>query len=258
MLLITWTLLPAFAGARQRFEWAVAIPTAAVLAIVVLAAYNIDGLGISGWRQFREGGLSGLENATAVRNIALGGDFAAEINALEPQVGKHDSILSSDSRLRFFYLSQVDVQAPQSCSQIPGHQVFVLLEDDELRALYGKRADSAYWQACRTVTLTKIDERPGAFAVFVTGTPRPSVGGCGSPPSEDQGLAIEFGRTRTAAPAELLRKHVVAVGFVEAKTEQLGCSLYRVVETGVPSEQVGQSIVAEAKAAKIAATLVKQ
>ena len=38
--------------------------------------------------------------------------------------------------------------------------------------------------------------------------------------------------------------------------EQLGCASYRVVETGVPSQAVGQSIVAEAKSAGIKASLV--
>jgi hypothetical protein len=61
---------------------------------------------------------------------------------------------------------------------------------------------------------------------------------------------------QTAAAAGAVRKHAVAVGFVEAKVEQLGCSLYRVVETGVPSEAVGKSIVAEAKSAGFTVKLV--
>ena len=69
-------------------------------------------------------------------------------------------------------------------------------------------------------------------------------------------MAVEFGRLHSSARAEALRKHVAAAGFVEAKVEQLGCSLYRVVETGVPSQAVGQSILEEAKSARITATLV--
>lgn len=254
VLLMTWTLLPAFAGAQRRSEWLVAVPAGAVLVLGLLAAYNLNGLGSSGWRQYRSGGISGLTNAALMRNVALGGDFSAEVNALAPQVGPRDRILTFDGRLRFFYLDQVDLQEPLSCSQLAGHRVFVLLESDEIRAIYGKRGDSAYWDACRPAP-TMVDERLGAFAVFVTGAPRPTVGGCGAPP-EEQGLAVEFGRLPSQAKAESLVKRLASVGFVQARVEQLGCSLYRVVETGVPDAKVGQSILAEARSAGLAATLV--
>ena len=255
LLLITWTMLPAFAGALRRSQWLIAVPAVALLAVVVLATYNINGLGHSGWRQVRAGGLSGLGNAAAMRDIAFGGDYAAEVAALAPQVRPKDRILTYDARLQFLYLDQVDIAAPQSCSQLAGHRLFVLLEDDELQKLYGSRADSPYWQACHNVSLTKIAERPGAFAVFVNGAPTPTAGGCGTPPA-DQGLAIEFGRSTTAAAADTLQQYVVKAGFVEAKVEQLGCASYRVVETGVPDQATGQSIVAEAKSAGIKASLV--
>ena len=210
VLLVVWTLLPAFAGAQKRSEWLVAVPTAAMLVLVVLAAYNINGLESSGWQQFRSVGLSGLTDAVRMRNIALGGDFSAEIDALAPQVGPHDRILTYDGRLEFFYLDQVDLAAPQSCSQLAGHRLFVLLEDDETQKLFGRRDDASFWEACRNVTLTKVAERPGAFAVFVNGAPRSASSGCGAPTQTDQGLAIEFGRVKTAAQALALQKHVVA------------------------------------------------
>ena len=50
-----------------------------------------------------------------MRNIALGGDFSSELNALMPQVGASDRILTYDQRLRFFYRAQVDFAAPRSC-----------------------------------------------------------------------------------------------------------------------------------------------
>jgi len=255
LLLITWTLLPVFAGAQRRSAWLVAVPAGGLLVLVVLATYNINGLGSSGWQQLRAGGFSGLSNAASTRSLALGGDFAAEIAAVEPQVDPGDRLLTYDGRLRFFYLDQVDLEAPQSCAQLPGHRVFVLLEDDETRKVFGRRADSSFWAACKSVSLVKVAERPGAFAVFVNGAPRQAVGGCGAPP-EEQGLAIEFGRTRTSDAAQALQKHVAAIGFVQAKVEQLGCALYRVIETGVPNKAVGESIIAEAKSAGVTVKLV--
>lgn len=256
VLLITWTFLPAFAGARQRRGLLIVLPTAAMLTLGVLAVYGINGFGRTGWQQFRSGGLSGLTNTSLMRNVGLGGDFSVELDALDSQVRSGDSILTYDGRLRFYYGDQIDYQQPLSCSQLAGHRVFVLLEDDEYETLFGARAGSAFWDACRSPSLTKVAERPGAFAVYVIGTPRASTGGCSARGVQDSGMAIEFGRVATAAKAAALKAHVVAAGFVEAKTEQLGCSLYRVVETGVPSTAVGQSIVAEAKSAGIVATLV--
>jgi len=256
VLLVTCTLLPAYAGARRRSEWLVAVPACALLTLVVLATYNINGLGASGWQQLRAGGFSGLTNAASMRSLALGGDFADEIDAVESQITRGDRILTYDGRLVFFYLDQVDIQRPQSCAQLPGHRLFVLLEDDEIRKQFGTRASPAFWEACKNATLTKVAERPGAFAVFVNGVANPAAGECGVTPPPDQGLAIEFGRMRTAAAAEALQRHVAALGFIQAKVEQLGCSLYRVVETGVPNKAVGQSIIAEAKSAGVSVKLV--
>jgi len=255
ILLVTWTLLPAFAGARRRSGWLIAVPAGAVLALALYAAYNINGLGPSGWRQLRAGGISALSNADAMRGIALGGDFANELNALAPQIGKKDTIISYDGRLKFYYLDQVAVQMPLSCEQTHGYDIFVLLEDDEVRALWPRQTDPTFWNRCTNPTWTKVDERPGAYAIFLAGTPKPTAGGCDvSPP--DQGLAIEFGRFRTATDANTALQHIVATGFSEAKVEQLGCALYRIVETGVPSKAVGESIVAEAKSAGLTVKLV--
>ncbi len=125
-----------------------------------------------------------------------------------------------------------------------------------MHTLYGRRADSAFWQSCRQ-PLTKVDERQGAFAVFVAGVPNATQGGCGAPPATNQ-LAVEFGdRFGTAAAAARFLKGVVHLGFVQAHVDQLGCANYLVLETGIPSNSVGMGIVAEAKTAHLVARLVK-
>ena len=60
----------------------------------------------------------------------------------------------------------------------------------------------------------------------------------------------------TPRGAQALLTKIRAVGFVQAKVEQLGCGLYRVAETGVPSDAVGRSIVAEAAKAQLTTHLV--
>jgi hypothetical protein len=253
VLLMTRALVPAFAGAYARRQALVAVPALALVVLAAFATENMSGLGTSGWQNLR----AALGNDAALRGVGLGGDFGAELDAVIPQVHPGDRIVTADSRLEFRYLSQVSWQAPQSCSQLrrPGRTVFVLLESDEERTLYGAKANSGYWERCRTPKLTKIVERPGAFALFVTGTPRADLGGCGAS-TPTSGLAVEFGRFRTAAAAARLLAQVKGLGFGEALVEQLGCASYRVVEHGVPSEAVGNSIVAEARTAHLRAKLV--
>jgi hypothetical protein len=253
VLLMTRALLPAFAGAYARRQALVAVPALALVVLAVFATENMSGLGTSGWQNLR----AALGNDAALRGVALGGDFGAELDALAPQVHPGDTIVTADSRLEFRYLSQVSWQAPQSCSQLrrAGRTVFVLLESDEERTLYGAKASSQYWENCRRPTLTKITERPGAFALFVTGSPKAVRGNCDAPPTA-QGLVVEFGRFRTAADAEHQLAQVKGLGFGEALVEQLGCASYRVVEHGVPSKAVGTSIVAEAQTAHLHARLV--
>ena len=253
VLLMTRALLPAFAGAYALRQALVAVPALALVVLAAFATENMSGLGTSGWQNLR----AALGNDAALRGVALGGDFGAELDAVVPQVRPGDRIVTADSRLEFRYLSQVSWQAPRSCSQLrgPGRTVFVLLESDEERTLYGAKASSQYWENCRKPTLTKITERPGAFALFVTGSPKAVSGNCDAP-ATPPGLAVEFGRFRTATAAERLLAQVKGLGFGEAGVEQLGCASYRVVEHGVPSKAVGASIVAEAKTAHLRPKLV--
>lgn len=254
VLLIVWSLLPAYLGAVHLRRWLVLVPAAAAMVVGVYAANGIDGLGPSGWRAIRAGGVSGLRDAALMRNVALGGDFSSEVNALAPQVGPRDRILTYDLRLQYFYLGRVDFAPPLACSQLRGYGVFVLLESDEVRTLYGDRAGSAFWQSCSGVT--EVAERPGAFAIFVRGAPAATTGGCGAPPPE-AGLAVQFGPTlRTEASARRLLARLVSLGFVQARVEQLGCASYRVGEHGVPDAKVGASVVAEARSAGIEARVV--
>ena len=246
VLLMTRAVLPAFAGAGARRPLLVAIPAAALLLLAGLATDNLNGLGTSGWRSL----TSSLGSAPSLRSLALGGDFGSELDALKPQVQPGDTIVTVDARLPFYYASQASLYEPQTCSQFPRHgrTLFLLLESDEERTLYGARAGAQYWEHCHSPTLTMVSERPGAFALFV-------VAGCGvtaTPP----GLAVEFGQFRTAAAAEGLLKLAKGFGFREAVVEQLSCTSWRVVEHGVPSRAVGESIVAEAKTAHLHAAVV--
>ncbi len=253
LLLVTWSLLPVFAGARASRTALVAVPVLAALVLGVYAVRDVDGLGPGGWTALRAGGLSGMTDAARRWKVGLGGDFAAEMRALQSQVRPGDRIATDDARLRFFYLQQVDMISPESCDQLQGAQQFVLVESDEEQAIYGDRAGSAFWLACRRPRLTMVAERPGAFAAFVNGTPRPTVGGCDAPPHAPE-LVVQFGpRFATEAAAQPLLARVVTAGFAQARIEQLGCAWYRVVLAGIPTATIGQQVVQEAQSAKLRA-----
>jgi 4-amino-4-deoxy-L-arabinose transferase-like glycosyltransferase len=247
VLLMVRALLPAFAGAVVQRRLLVAFPAVALLVLAGYATENMNGLGSAGWRSLNDT----LGNGPGLRSLALGGDFASELDALKSQVQPGDTIVTADGRLEFYYLSQVSLVGASSCSALrrPGRTVFMLLESDESQAVNGARADPKYWESCRTPKLTKVTERPGAFALFVTGPV------C-TPAAPTPGLSIEFGRFKTEAAAEKLLAQAKGDGFREAIVEQLGCGSYRVVEHGVPNKAVGESIVAEAKSAHLNATIV--
>jgi 4-amino-4-deoxy-L-arabinose transferase-like glycosyltransferase len=247
VLLMARVLLPAFAGAAARLQLLLAVPAAALLLLAALGTENMNGLGSAGWRSLSDS----LGSGPALRNLALGGDFAAEYDALKRELQPSDTIVTADGRLQFYYFPQVSLTGASSCSALrrPGRTVFMLLESDEIRAVNGAKADPKYWESCRSPKLTKVAERPGAFALFVTGPV------CTAAPATP-GLSVEFGRFRTEAAAEKLLAKAKRDGFREAIGERLGCAAYRVVEHGIPNKAVAASIVAEAKSAHLNAAVV--
>lgn len=252
LLLASRTLLPVFAGAAAIDGAALAVPGAALLILFAYGTVQLNGLGRDGWHRFSDG----FGNVSAMRDLALGGDFSAELEALEPQLTAREAILTTDSRLRFYYGERVQGYTPLHCSQLQGPAtLLVVLESDEDRAVYGDRASASFWERCRSPTPTLVAERPGAFAILTTGRPVDVAGGCGAAPTT--GLAIEFGRFRTAHAATPLLAEAKGAGFVLAKVERFDCNSYRVVETGVPSRAVGRSIVTEARSAHLRARIVE-
>lgn len=252
LLLVTRAFLPAVAGAAAVDAAAVAVPAAALLVVAAFGAVELNGFGNDGWHRFS----TGFGDAAAMQSLALGGDFSAELAALAPQLPATKTVVTSDARLQFYYPQRVKLEGPQSCSQLAGAPAtLVLLESDEDRAVYGERTLPGFWESCTHPRPTLVAERPGAFAVLTTGRPVAEPGGCGAS-APAPGLAVEFGQFTTPAAADALVTHLKGLGFVQASVEQLGCSSYRVVETGVPSRAVGRSILVEARRAHLHVRLV--
>ena len=254
ILLLARSTAPAFAGAAaQRRRLALALPAVALAVLVFLGTEQINGLGSHGWTTLQ----AGLGNPAAMENLALGGDFEAELAALRPQVQPGDTLVTDDYRLPFWFREH-SFTNPTDCAAVralTGPKLLVVLESDEERAIYGAKASGSYWANCPGAHLTPVAERPGAFAILSSGAVTQVAGGCNAPPPTP-GIAVEFGRFATPGAAQALLTRIRPLGFVQAKVEQLGCGMYRVAETGIPSDSVGQSIVAEAANAHLKTKLV--
>ena len=251
LLLAAAALRPVFPGAASVDGSAVAVPAAALLVLAALGTVQLNGLGHDGWHRF----TSGFGDAAAMRSLALGGDFSDELAALQPQLASVSSVLTTDSRLQFFYGDKVRLAPPESCAQLQGAPTaLVLLESDEERAIYGAKAQASFWERCANPSPTLVAERPGAYALFTTGRTTNVAGSCGPEPTS--GLVVEFGRFGNDRAASAFLDQAKGLGFVQAKVERVSCTTYRVVETGIPSRSVGRSIVAEAKSAHLDARLV--
>ena len=94
------------------------------------------------------------------------------------------------------------------------------------------------------------------LATLAGGLPRfPSRTDCRRPPVSGQPVAIVFGRFDRLADAQRLMARAESVGFKGLRLEQDGCGRLVLWLPNAPSVDVGQSVVDEAKGAKLAAHL---
>jgi hypothetical protein len=257
VLLVTRLVASALVGgAVSRAPVLAAGFAAALLTLALTQVYQLDGLGHDGWKALRAGGLSGLRSVSFRENLVYG-QFQYELNVLRREIGPGERLLGGDGRLGFFFPDRVGAAYPRTCGELEGYRAYVLLLGDEsvyvARSLHTP-ATVDEWSTCRS--LTEVAEIPGNYAVFVNGTPKqaPVPSDCSLPPPPT-GLAVVFGTERTLAPAEELQRKLAAAGFVQSKVQRLNCQEYAVLETGVPDEATGESIVAEARSAQFPAVV---
>lgn len=94
------------------------------------------------------------------------------------------------------------------------------------------------------------------LTMLTGGTPHfPTRSECVHPPEAGRQLEAVFGRFARQAPAEALLVRVRSRGFKGSMLEGDGCGLLKVDVQGIPNLRVGQSFVAEARAAGFHPTL---
>jgi 4-amino-4-deoxy-L-arabinose transferase-like glycosyltransferase len=224
----------------RRSAPAAAVPVLAASLLVIANLVNVDGLGGSRWHHLLRLGWSGWTNSEQTEHYAYA-QFFYELEAARANLADGERLISSDSRLPYFFPDRVDVQYAQSCGELRGHRVFVLLTDrastDIMKRLYGSSADPLAWLQCPH--LYEVSEEPGANATFVVGTPpslAPDPSACHISSYGGQLKDAVFADSVGYAEAKRVAVQAAQVGFRSAKIEQTGCSTFHVVVTGVPDE----------------------
>ncbi len=172
-------------GSRRPL-WAAAL-VGAVLAVAVADLRNLDGLGtardgsISSLRAVRELGVAGWFDRARARRAADPG-LAALLDATRSAMRPGDVLVTSDSRLGFYFPGRVRHVVARSCRDLRGADVFVLMLriSDQLDAGGRRRLDPAVrrlvyradlrdprrWERCADPRLRLSGEVPGVFRVY--------------------------------------------------------------------------------------------
>ena len=234
----------ALALARAR-PWLALAPATVLTGLVVANVVSIDGLHRSGWRELAEQGPSGWTDRAAMENFAYGA-FADELTFIRRNVGIDGRVVSSDSRLPYFFPGGVRIRYPISCADVADARVFVLLLGDEsveFMRRAGGPPDPLAWEQCSSPRVSPVGSQDGIFAAYVVGDPplNPAAAGdcrvTGVPGTLLDGVFV------TGAPyreARAIRERAVAVGYQAARIERTGCGEYQVVVTGIPTPQENQ------------------
>ena len=93
------------------------------------------------------------------------------------------------------------------------------------------------------------------IAVLASGSPRfPARSECVHLAKADGELEVVFGRFQSAADASTLLERVLRVGFKGSQIEPDGCGLFKVAVHGIPTLEVGDEVVGEARSVGLRAT----
>jgi hypothetical protein len=224
---------------------AVLLPAGAVLVLALANLVAIDGLGRSGWRELLDLGPARWSDRAEMENFAYG-PFSGELNLARENVPDSGSLVTSDGRLRYFFPTRTEVGYPRSCGEVAGARFFSLHlsgESLEFARREGQPTDPLGWLQCSRPRVWLVGEQQGIYAAFVVGSPParpPDTADCRISSSPGQLLDGVFGDRLTYSQAKALVGRALAAGFAGTRIERTGCSGFRVVVTGVPTDRAVQ------------------
>lgn len=225
-----------------RARPAAALAPAAAIAVVALAnLVSVDGLGRAGWVDLLELGPSGWRDRAEMENFAYG-PFSYELDLARENVAPGERIVSSDGRLQYFFPGRVGIAYASRCGELDGARFFSYLtagESLEFARLQAQPTDPLGWLQCARPRVELVGEHAGIYEAFVVGRPparTPTAADCGIAGTPGEKLDAVFGRDLSYGQARELLRRALAVGFTGTRIERTGCSLFRVVVTGIPPD----------------------
>jgi 4-amino-4-deoxy-L-arabinose transferase-like glycosyltransferase len=221
------------------------VPIVGVSVLCLGNLTSVDGLGRDGWRGLLELGPSGWTNKARTEGYAHGA-LADEVALTRGSIGGGDRIASNDGRLSYFFPGRVEVIDPTSCSVLHGAHYFALLVTGEAAEPVRPRASThpLSWLQCREPRLQLVRQQAGAFTLFTVGRePRrpPTLADCGIAPYPGQMYDAVFADRVDYATARAVRKQAKEAGFQHVRIEQIECSAFRVLNTGLATTAAGQA-----------------
>jgi hypothetical protein len=229
----------------MRFNaWAGLVPVTAIVLVVLGNVVAIDGLGRSGWRGLLDLGPDGWSGA-AIENYAYG-PFSYELDAARRTVEPHESLVSNDGRLTYFFPGRVDFEYPRTCDSLRRARFFSFLssgESAEVARLNGSSIDPLAWLQCTKPRLHLLSEQLGVYEAFAVGRPpprAPTAADCRIAPYSADLFDAVFASDVTYAKARDIQARALQSGFKGTLIERTGCSTFRVVVHGVPADRSTQ------------------
>jgi hypothetical protein len=167
--LLVLSALPAAAALIRRGLVAIALPLALFAIVVAENVYNMDGLGKSGWSEVRRTPVHEWSDEATMRAIVMPA-FSRTLEAVRPEMGPEDLLISPEGAFRFFYPGRVEQSFPNGCENLERFRVFVLLTDEGSRRYMEDflhvSGDPAFWAGCHSPRLKQLTDGSEGYAAF--------------------------------------------------------------------------------------------
>jgi hypothetical protein len=167
LALIVLAALPAATAFARRGVLVVAVPIALFAVVVAENAYNLDGLGRSGWSELRR--THDWLDRDQTRAIVLPA-FSQALVVARRQMQPGDDLVSPEGAFRFFFPGHVEQSYPNACEFLHRFRVFVLTTDEGtrryMRDFLHVSPDPSYWAGCKQPHLTQLTNGSNGYAVF--------------------------------------------------------------------------------------------
>jgi 4-amino-4-deoxy-L-arabinose transferase-like glycosyltransferase len=170
LALIVLAALPAATAFARRGAYVAAVPVVLFAVVVAENAYNLDGLGKSGWSELRR--TDDWHDRDQTRAIVLPA-FSRALVVARRQMRPGDDLVSPEGAFRFFFPGHVEQSYPNSCEFLHRFRVFVLTTDEGsqryMRDFLHVSPDPSFWAACKQPQLTQLTSGSEGYAVFRIG-----------------------------------------------------------------------------------------